>query len=205
LKERFNRPACVVAIDEEGVGKGSGRSVPGVDLGAHIIAAKQSDLLVNGGGHKMAAGFTVAADKLEALKKFLFERISSSLGSEGLVPVLKADGIVTCGGASLDLVEALERLQPFGQGNAEPRFAIRDARLFESRIVGKDHVSFQAGDDTGGRLKGIAFRCADTPLGELLLAARADRPIHLFGRLRKDSWQGRDRVQIMLDDAAPSI
>lgn len=204
LKERYNRPACVVAIDGEGVGKGSGRSVPGVDLGAHIIAAKQSDLLVNGGGHKMAAGFTVSADKLDMLRDFLSERISASVGAGGLVPVLKADGIVTCGGASLDLVEALERLQPFGQGNAEPRFAIRDARLYEARVVGKDHVSFLAGDDTGGRLKGISFRTADTPLGQLLLAARADRPIHLVGRLRKDSWQGRDRVQIMLDDAAPA-
>ncbi|NMM46272.1 single-stranded-DNA-specific exonuclease RecJ [Rhodospirillaceae bacterium KN72] len=202
LKERYNRPACVVALDDDGIGKGSGRSVPGIDLGSAVIAARQQDLLINGGGHKMAAGFTVSAANLSGFVSFLRERIALEAGEGGLVPVLKFDGAVTAAGASLPLVEALERLQPFGQGNAEPRFVLPEVRLYQADIVGEDHVRVLAGDAAGGRVKGIAFRCADTPLGQALLRARGDRPIHLAGRLRKDSWQGRESVQLMIDDAA---
>lgn len=203
LKERFNRPACVVALDDEGIGKGSGRSVPGIDLGSAIIAARQSGLLINGGGHKMAAGFSVEGSRLEDLRRFLSDRIAADAGTDGLIPVLRLDGSVTVGGASLDLVAALDRLQPFGQGNAEPRFVLPDVRVAQARIVGEDHVQLQLSDAAGGaRLKGIAFRCADQPLGQFLLGARGDRPVHIAGRLRKDSWQGVDRVQLMVDDAA---
>jgi len=202
LKERYNRPACVIALDENGLGKGSGRSIPGIDLGSAIIAARQSELLINGGGHKMAAGFTVAVAQLADFRDFLRARIAGEAGPGGIVPILKLDGAVSVGGASLDLVNSLERLQPFGQGNAEPRFAIPDARLFQADIVGADHVKLLIGDAMGGRLKGIAFRCADTPMGQMLLNARGDRSVHLAGRLRKDSWQGVDRVQLMVDDVA---
>lgn len=202
LKERYSRPACVISIDENGIGKGSGRSVPGVDLGAAIIAARQTGLLINGGGHKMAAGFTVAADRLAELTTFLDDRISAETGLGGIIPILKLDGAVTVAGANLDLIGALERLQPFGQGNAEPRFAIPDARIVQSDIVGKDHVRLTIADAIGGRLKGICFRSAETPLGDRLLSARGDRPLHLAGRLRKDSWQGVERVQMMVDDCS---
>lgn len=202
LKDRFNRPTCVVALDEDGIGKGSGRSVPGIDLGSAVIAARQSELLINGGGHKMAAGFTVAADRLAELTRFLCHRVAAEAGTGGLIPVLRLDGTVSVGGASLDLIRALERLQPFGQGNAEPRFAIPEARVVQARIVGEDHVQIQVADAMGGRLKGIAFRCADTPMGQALLRAQGDRPIHLAGRLRLDTWQGVEKVQLMVDDAA---
>ncbi len=202
LKDRFNRPTCVVALDEDGIGKGSGRSVPGIDLGSAVIAARQSELLINGGGHKMAAGFTVAADRLAELTRFLCDRVAAEAGTGGLIPVLRLDGTVSVGGASLDLIRALERLQPFGQGNAEPRFAIPEARVVQARIVGEDHVQVQVADAMGGRLKGIAFRCADTPMGQALLRAQGNRPIHLAGRLRLDTWQGVEKVQLMVDDAA---
>ncbi|MBO6835686.1 MAG: single-stranded-DNA-specific exonuclease RecJ [Alphaproteobacteria bacterium] len=202
LKDRFNRPTCVVALDEDGIGKGSGRSVPGIDLGSAVIAARQSELLINGGGHKMAAGFTVAADRLAELTRFLCDRVAAEAGTGGLIPVLRLDGTVSVGGASLDLIRALERLQPFGQGNAEPRFAIPEARVVQARIVGEDHVQIQVADAMGGRLKGIAFRCADTPMGQALLRAQGNRPIHLAGRLRLDTWQGVEKVQLMVDDAA---
>lgn len=202
LKERYNRPTCVIAMDDNGIGKGSGRSVPGIDLGSAIIAARQSELLINGGGHKMAAGFTVAAERLADLAAFLRERIAGEAGRDGLVPVLRLDGALALGGASLDLVDALSRLEPFGQGNAEPRFALPEARVVQADIVGADHVRLILADPAGTRLKGIAFRCAETPLGDLLLSSRGGRPIHVAGRLRKDSWRGEDRVQLMLDDAA---
>lgn len=202
LKERYNRPACVVALDDEGTGKGSGRSVPGVDLGSAVIAARQSGLLINGGGHKMAAGFTVTGDRLAEFTAFLRERIAAKAGVNGLIPILKLDGTLSVGGATLALIAALERLQPFGQGNAEPRFVLPEAQVAMARVVGEDHVQLHLTDAVGCRLKGIAFRCADTQLGRLLLDARGGRPIHIVGRLRKDSWRGVERAQIMVDDAA---
>ena len=203
LKERFNRPACVVAHDPEtGIGKGSGRSVDGVDLGAAVIAARQRELLVNGGGHRMAAGFAVAGENEAAFRAFLEERILEQVGPAGIVPHLTLDGALHPAGASLSLARALERLQPFGPGNAEPRFALTDARIVQADVVGRDHVrAILAGAD-GGRLKAIAFRCADQPLGEMLLRAKGGTPIHLAGRVRVDSWQGREQAQFMIDDAA---
>ncbi|MCR9220758.1 MAG: single-stranded-DNA-specific exonuclease RecJ [Alphaproteobacteria bacterium] len=202
LKERYNRPACVVALDDKGVGKGSGRSVEGVDLGAAVIAARQSELLVNGGGHKMAAGFTTPPGGGAAFCAFLAARIADQTGPGGVVPELSLDGALHVAGASLDLARALERLQPFGPGNAEPRFALSDARVVQADVVGRDHVrAILAGGD-GGRVKAIAFRCADQPLGETLLRARGGAPIHLAGRVRVDSWRDREEAQVMIDDAA---
>ncbi len=202
LKERYNRPACVVAF-ENGVGKGSGRSVEGVDLGAHVIAARQSDLLMNGGGHKMAAGFTVAEGESEAFAAFLEERISAELAGEPIRPRLSLDGGLSVSGATLDLIASLESLAPFGMGNAEPRFALPNARIAHADVVGTDHVRCRIAGEGGASLKAIAFRCADQEMGALLLSARGGAPVHLAGRLRVDRWQGREQPQLMIDDAAP--
>jgi single-stranded-DNA-specific exonuclease len=202
LKERYNRPACVVAFDDEGVGKGSGRSVDGVDLGAAIIAARQSDLLLNGGGHKMAAGFTLPPGGEKAFREFLSDRIMAQVGPEGIVPTLTIDGALHTAGASLTLAKALERLQPFGPGNAEPRFVLTNARVVKADVVGRDHVRVILAGGDGGRLKAIAFRCADQPMGTMLLRATGGAPIHLAGRVREDNWQGREEPQFMIDDVA---
>src|SRR5215470_11034025 len=138
LKERFNRPSCVVAL-EGGIGKGSGRSVPGVALGATIIAARQAGLLVNGGGHAMAAGFTVAAERLPPLRAFLEERIGAAIGAEPLVPLLPIDGALAPAAATGAFLDLVERLAPFGAGNPEPRFAVPAARLVYAEAVG-EHI-----------------------------------------------------------------
>lgn len=204
LKERYNRPACVVAF-ENGLGKGSGRSIDGVDLGAAVIAASQAGLLENGGGHKMAAGFSVSEANSEAFHAYLANRIGDEVGQAGIVPRLSLDGAVSVGGANIDLVQALEKLAPFGAGNATPRFALTHVRVGDSALVGTDHVRCRLSGEGGGSLKGIAFRCADQPLGDLLLSAKGGMPIHVVGRLQLDTWQGRDNVQIIIDDAAPAI
>lgn len=202
LKERYNRPACVVAFDN-GIGKGSGRSIDGVDLGASVIAAGQADLLINGGGHKMAAGFTVAQDNSDAFRDYLAERIDSQLGEGGIVPRLTLDGAVTVRDADVGLVRMLEKLGPFGAGNSTPRFVLPEVVLERVSIVGTDHVRCQIKDRQGGGwIKAIAFRCADQPLGDLLLGIRPGYPVHLTGRLQIDTWQGREAVQFMIDDAA---
>ena len=201
LKERYNRPACVVAL-ADGTGKGSGRSVTGVDLGSAVIAARQEGLLVNGGGHAMAAGFTLEAARQAEFQSFLSARILSQTGGGAPVAELGLDGTLQPGGATVDLAWALQKLAPFGSGNREPRFALPAVRVAKADIVGEDHVRcFLAGED-GGRLGAIAFRCADRPLGQLLLQ-RGGLPLHIAGQIRINRWQGRESVQLIIDDAAP--
>ena len=200
LVERFNRPACVVGFDD-GVGKGSGRSVSGVDLGSAIIAARQAGLLVNGGGHPMAAGFTVVTDKLALLQAFLEERISIEIETKGIVPSLRLDGALSLAAATPALAATLGRLAPFGVGNAEPLFALSVARVGWSEVVGDRHVRCTLTGADGTRIKGIAFRAVETPLGAALLD-RAGAAMHIAGRLRPDHWQGRDDVQFVIEDAA---
>jgi single-stranded-DNA-specific exonuclease len=202
LVERFNRPACVVALDGQ-AGKGSGRSVPGVNLGAAVIAARQAGILSAGGGHPMAAGFTVPRGSLARFQEFLDERIGASIDDQGLVPTLYLDGALSLGAATLDLAATLARLEPFGAGNAEPSFALDSVRIGKADVVGENHVRCFLGDATGGRLKAIAFRAAGTPLGRALLD-RAGSTLHLAGRLRLERWQEREDVQFMISDAAPA-
>ncbi|MEN2979137.1 single-stranded-DNA-specific exonuclease RecJ [Tistrella bauzanensis] len=200
LKERFHRPVFVVAADSA-VGKGSGRSVPGVDLGSAVTAARQAGLLVNGGGHAMAAGLTVPLDRLVELHGFLAERIVAQTGGEPPAPRLGLDGVLAVGGATSALVDVLERIGPFGTGNAQPRFALSAVRILKADVVGQGHIRVIMGADDGSRLKGIAFRAADGPVGATLLQARG-LPLHVAGGLRRDRWQGRDDVQMFIDDVA---
>ncbi|HIJ62661.1 MAG TPA: single-stranded-DNA-specific exonuclease RecJ [Rhodospirillaceae bacterium] len=200
LKERYNRPAVVIALDGA-EGKGSGRSVPGFDLGSAIIAARQEGLLLKGGGHAMAAGFSLTADRLDDFRAFLGQRLAEQMAGP-LRPVLELDGALDAGGATIELVETLRCLGPFGSGNGEPRFAITGARVMQSKVVGAGHVSCALAGRAGGRLKAIAFRAADSELGRALLA-RDGLPMHLAGTLRIDNWQGKTSVQLFIEDGAP--
>lgn len=201
--ERFHRPVCIAGIDG-GVAKGSGRSVPGIDLGAAVIAARQEGLLVNGGGHAMAAGFTVTRERLDHLSAFLGERIARQQAEAGEETgrILFLDGAIAARAANPDVVRRLQTLAPFGQGNSEPRFVIPAARVGKADVVGENHVRLFLSGEDGGRLKAIAFRAADTPLGQALLGA-GQVPVHVAGKLRADAWMGRDDVQLLVDDAAP--
>ena len=204
LKERYERPACVVAL-AEGVGKGSGRSIAGLPLGPAVIAARQAGLLINGGGHAMAAGFTVAAGKIEALREFLVERLGNGLDHERLVPELRVDGALSLGAAQAGLISHIERLAPFGAGNPEPRFAFTRVAVAHAEVVGSGHLRCILADPLdAARLRAIAFRAAGTPLGQFLGETRGIT-IHLAGHLRRDSWVGGDAVQLFIDDAAPAI
>ena len=206
LKERYGRPALVAAIDD-GIAKGSGRSVAGVALGATIIAARQAGLLINGGGHAMAAGFTVEASKLDALRDFLGARIAEALDGQEPVPELGVDGALACAAATPDFAALIERMAPFGTGNAEPRFAFANLRVLRATTVGKEqnHVSCVLGDGAGtGRIKAIAFRAFESALGPALLQSQG-AGFHVAGHVRADNWQGREGVQLLIDDAAPAL
>ncbi len=199
LKDKFHHPALVVAIEGE-IGKGSGRSVGGIDLGAAIIAARQAGLLINGGGHKMAAGFTVARDKIDALRDFLAHRIGKQMEAEPLRPSLTIDGLASGPALQPDFIKKLAALGPFGTGNPEPRFALAECRIVRADIVGEKHVRIIAMQG-GTRITGIAFRAMDSDLGITLLS-RKQQPCHLAGHLRIDEWQREERVQLYIDDAA---
>ena len=204
LKDRYHRPACVIAWDGD-IGKASGRSIPGVDLGALVMEAKARGLLVAGGGHRLAAGFTVERTSFEALCAFLSDAAQRAIGARVPPPAaLALDGVLSVGGATVPLAETVERLAPFGPGNAEPRFAIADARLLRADRVGVDHVRcLVTGPGGNGRLPVIAFRCADEPLGQALLAG-IGRSFHLAGAVKANRWNGRTDAQFRLDDAAPA-
>ena len=203
LKDRFNRPACVVGV-EDGVGKGSGRSIPGVDLGAAVIAAHQAGILEKGGGHAMAAGFTVDAGRVGDLQAFLSERASAVLEGASPVAELSLDGALAAGGATADLVRAVSRVGPFGTGNSEPRFALTGVRVASSAVVGERHVRCTLKDGDGGRVNAIAFRAMAGDLGPALLKA-GDRTLHVAGHLRLDDFRGGDAVQLVIDDAADAV
>lgn len=200
LKERYDRPACVVARNE-GVGKGSGRSVSGIDLGAAVIAARQAGLLINGGGHAMAAGFTVDHEQESEFRAFLAGRISKAVGPDGIIASLRVDGALQPIAATAEFALTLSRVAPFGSGNAEPRFVLPAARIVRSDVVGTDHVRCIVSGEGGGSLKAIAFRSMEEPLGQALLGRGV--PLHLAGHIRVDRWQGRENAQFIIEDAAP--
>lgn len=201
LKERYQRPACVVAVGD-GIGKGSGRSVAGLALGPAVIAARQAGLLLNGGGHAMAAGFTVAADRVEALRAFLSERLGDGLDPARLVPELAIDGALSAAAAQAGLIDHVDALAPFGAANPEPRFALPSVRLAQVEPVGTAHLRCTLADPLGaGQVRAIAFGADGTPLGRFLGEMR-ERAVHVAGHLRRDAWRGGDAVQFHIDDAA---
>ncbi len=198
LKERYNLPSFVMSIEADEV-KGSARSIPQVDLGALVIAAKEKGLLTKGGGHTMAAGFSLNEDKIEDFKKFVGEYVSEKIGGEAIVPVIDIDGELELSGATLDLADNLEMLEPYGSGNSEPKLLLHRVRINKASIIGSGHVKCFLGSDNGGSVKGIAFRVADNDIGQAMLNAKGE-VFDVVGVLRKDSWQGRNSVQFMIED-----
>src|SRR5262245_52450571 len=200
LVERYGRPAFVIGMDGE-LGKGSGRSVKGVDLGAAVIAARQAGLLVNGGGHAMAAGLTVARAALPDLAKFLDDRIAPQLGAAPAVRELGIDAALAPGAATQELVDMIERAGPYGAGNALPRFALTSVRVNHAQPVGEGHVRCSLVGAERGRVDAIAFRASQRALGPALLDPA--RPVlHVAGALRIERYNGRESVRLQIDDAA---
>ncbi|AMW35371.1 single-stranded-DNA-specific exonuclease RecJ [Haematospirillum jordaniae] len=202
LKERYNLPVCVVALDG-GMAKGSGRSVVGLDLGRAVLAAREAGLLEAGGGHAMAAGFSLKAERLDQFRQFLADRLASQLKEGSLSSVLEVDGAVDIRAATPDLLQTVEKAGPFGAGNEPPKFVVPSARIVRADVVGQGHVRMTLTGACGGRLKAIAFRSVDTDLGVALLNAQGTA-YHLAGSLRLDTWQGRNECQLVVEDAAPA-
>ncbi len=203
IKERHNRPALVGALID-GVVKGSARSVPGIDLGRAIIAARSAGLLRTGGGHAMAAGFSLDAARMPEFQAFLDDRLAHALTLPRAAD-LAVSGVLAVPGATVDLARHLDRLSPYGNGNEEPVFALPRARVVRADRVGKDGDTIRAqieGEGGGPRLKTMLFRAGNSPLATALL----DRgpPLHIAGHLRAEDWNGTTTVSLFLQDAAPA-
>ncbi len=201
LKERAGRPAIVIALDGA-IGKGSGRSVSGVDLGAAVMAAKDAGLLIAGGGHAMAAGLTIDATQIDAFAAFLDERLGADIAAATDRRALLVDAVVGAGGVTPALVEALDAGGPYGAGWPSPRVAAGRVRVIKADIVGQGHVRAIVSGDDGRPIKAMAFGQGDSALGQALLGAGPTRRLWLAGRAKIDDWAQRPAAELHLDDAA---
>ncbi len=201
LKDKFRRPAFAIAFDSSGKGTGSGRSINGFDMGRMVRAAVDAGLLVKGGGHAMAAGLTVERSNLGKLRAFFTEKAEKQVAGLVANETLKIDGALGASGATVELIDRLETAGPYGSGHPQPIFALPSHRLRDSRLVGQSHIKVTLEAQDGGRVDGIAFRAAETPLGELLMSSRGAQ-LHVAGTLGADHWQGSRRVQLRVMDAA---
>jgi single-stranded-DNA-specific exonuclease len=201
LRERYRKPAIVVGIDRPAnVAKGSGRSQPRVNLGRAVQAAFDAGLLLSGGGHAMAAGLSARPEVLPELDAFLCERLAQETEAALAEDALDIDALVTTRGADRSLLADFQRLAPFGPGNPEPMFAAADVRVERPMALRGGHVRVTLTDRSGGRLKAVAWRCEDTELGRRLLSEGG--AVHVAGRLKADDWQGRESVELEIEDVA---
>ncbi len=203
IKEKTGKPSLVIALDgQTGEGKGSGRSISGVDLGAAIIRAREEGLLAKGGGHAMAAGLTVLEDKLDAFADWINDHLEAAVSRACENSEMLLDLAVAPGGLTPELVEALDGGGPYGVGWPGPRVAVGPVRLVKCDIVGTDHVRLIASGDDGKSFKGIAFRAAESDMGQALLHAARGRRLWLAGRVKIDDWGSHPQAELHLEDAA---
>jgi single-stranded-DNA-specific exonuclease len=204
LKEAYSRPAMVIALSEDGTGKGSARSVSGADMGAAITSAKLEGLLIAGGGHAMAAGFSLKADKLDAFIDYMNSKLESAVADYQQGRAYHYDALLSAGGANLSLLNAIDKAGPFGMGNPAPRFVVPSARIYDVARMKDKHLRLALGDADGGkaRLKAVCFNCVGTPLGDALEYHHKKQAITLAGQLKRNRWQGYESAQFIIDDAA---
>jgi single-stranded-DNA-specific exonuclease len=206
LKDKFHKPVAVVARDGE-LGKASARSVSGVDFGAAVVAARNSAILVAGGGHAMAAGFTVEIGKLDELRAFFNTRLEEGVNRYAEKRALTLDAQLSPKAATPELLQRLKDAEPFGMGNPNPRFVFANLQLVKADKVGENHIRCIFADGgvggraSGARLQGIAFRAMGTPLEQAFAEAQRGKLLHVAGQLRLNSWNGVDRVDLQVEDA----
>lgn len=203
LKEHYQRPVCIIALDENGKGKASGRSIHGVDLGALVIQARMEGLIKEGGGHAMAAGFSLDEGSIPALHQFLHDMLVKQFGPELPPPEINVDGIIATHAVQMNVVQQLQQLEPHGAGNAAPRLVLSPVRLHRCDIVKEKHLRLSVTDASGQqRLSIMLFGQANTALHQTLAATSSQQKIAILGSLKINQWQGRQEAQFIADDIA---
>jgi single-stranded-DNA-specific exonuclease len=201
LRERYRKPVLVIGLDPAtGVGKGSGRSQPGVNLGRAVQAAFDAGLVLSGGGHAMAAGLTVRGEAVPQLGEFLRRELAREGAQAALGDAVEIDALIAAAGATRALLEDFQRLEPYGAGNPEPMFALADVRVEQVMALRGGHIRCQLSDADGSKVRAVAWRAADTELGRRLLAGGGS--LHIVGRLKADDWNGRRGAELEIEDAA---
>lgn len=200
LKERYHLPTCVIAFDDKGIGKASCRSVSGVHLGNLVIAARQQEMLLAGGGHEMAAGFSIHPSMLPVFTDYLEEQVQRLIAAQNITPLLHLDGTMHIKGITADFILRLEQLAPFGAGNPQPRFLLPEVIIRQAAVVGDNHVRCVLGDkDRECTIKAMAFRALDQNIGQVLLSNQG-KPLHIAGTLKLDTWGKTPTPQVFIED-----
>jgi len=199
LKDQFDRPAIVIGINDDGVGKGSGRSIQGVNLGEAIQQAKEAGLLEAGGGHEMAAGLTVDPKKIEEFQRFIDGKLTQSVAEARKLQSYKVDALLTAGAVNSGLIEQIEQVGPYGSNNPEPVFVFPDMRISFAQRLNGGHVRCAFEDQAGIRVSGIAFRAEENGIADVLLAPNPPI-VQIAGRLKQDTWNGRTKIDLQIAD-----
>ena len=199
IKDKFNKPVIIISIDDNGIGKASARSIVGFDIGSVIIAAVQEKILIKGGGHKMAGGFTIKTENVEKFKKFIlkkFERLSNSMMN---IKPLYLDSIIAPTALNLQFYNKVNLLAPFGSGNPEPKFVLENMKSINYKIIKDKHIKSVLVGLDGSSVKSIAFNCVENEIGAYLL--KKDKKLfNIAGKLSLNEWQGQSNVEFIIDD-----
>jgi single-stranded-DNA-specific exonuclease len=206
IKEKYNRPTAIIAIDENNIGKASCRSIENIDFGSVILKAKLNNILIAGGGHKMAAGFSINMDKINELKNFFKDQLLKEVEQQSKKRVFYYDDILDINSTNLSLVNILNSLEPFGNGNKKPRFIIKNLNIIKSDLIGanKNHIKciFSAKNIAGfvGSLSAIAFNVEENNMSEVLLTKNKGQKLSIVGTLDVNNWMGISNIQIIIED-----
>ncbi len=200
LKDQFYRPSIVIGLDN-GIGKGSGRSISGVNLGDAIVAAKDAGLLQAGGGHAMAAGLTIDEEKIQEFQSFMSDYLKEEIAAAIKERALKIDGLLSAGAVNLGLLDEIDMVGPYGAGHPQPVFVLPDLRLQYAKALRGGHIRCSFSDTAGQRVDGICFRAEDNGLSDMLMSQQ-DKPLHVAVRVVRNSWQGRERADVHIVDLA---
>ena len=199
IKEKYNKPAFLISLNNAGLGKGSARSVYGFDIGTAILAAVQSKILLKGGGHKMAGGFSIQKPKINDFKEFLFSKFEKSGLSNTTNRNIYADSIISASALNKDFFDKVDALAPFGSGNNEPKFIVENVKIVNSQIVGEKHLKVILCDRNGKTINGISFNAIGTNL-EGYLNKKSHKMINILGKMSSNNWKGKRNIEFIIDD-----
>lgn len=198
IKEKFNKPTIIISINNK-IGKASARSILGFDIGANILAAIQNKILIKGGGHKMAGGFSIDEDKIEKFKEFIIKRFKTKVENKNDVQSLYLDSQINASAINFDFYQKIEKLSPFGSGNPEPKFLLENVKVIKSFVVGETHIKSILASKEGSTVKTISFNSYDTDLGQFLLNDK-NNTFNIVGKLSLNEWKGEKNVEFIIDD-----